>query len=54
MEPLRKLRELLHYGLFVAALLPTLALLLAAGLCLFGGETVTAITLPAVPIYRAS
>lgn len=54
MKWLRKFCEALEYGPFLAALLPTLIVLLAAGLILAGGEGAEPLTMPAVPIYRAS
>lgn len=54
MKWLRKLCELLEYGPFLAALLPTLLVLLAAGLMLADGQGNAPLTTPAVPIYRAS
>lgn len=51
MKRFRGSRELLEYGVFFAALLPTLAVLLAAGICLAGGDGARALTMPAVPIY---
>ena len=50
----RRLRGLLDYGLFIAALVPTLIVLLAAGLCLADGEGAATLMMPAVPIYSAS
>jgi hypothetical protein len=54
MKWLRRFCELLEYGPFLAALLPTLIVLLAAGVILAGGEGAAPLTLPAVPIYSAS
>jgi hypothetical protein len=54
MKLFRKLRGLLEYRLFYAALLPTLIILIAAGVVLAGGEGAAALTTPAIPIYKAS
>jgi hypothetical protein len=54
MEWFRRLCRLLEYGPFLAALLPTLLVLLAAGVILAGGEGDAGVTMPVVPIYRAS
>jgi hypothetical protein len=54
MKWLKRFFELLEYGPFFAALLPTLIVLLAAGLILAGGEGAAPMTMPSVPIYRAS
>jgi hypothetical protein len=54
MKLFRRLSGLLEYGLFYAALVPTLIVLLAAGLVLAGGESAAALTMPTVPIYKAS
>jgi len=54
MKLFRRFRGLLEYGPFLAALLPTLLVLLAAGVILADGEGAAALTTPAVPIYRAS
>ena len=51
MRLIRKLAGLVEYGLFFAALLPTLIILLAAGVVLAGGESAI-LSMPAVPIYR--
>ena len=52
MKLLRKFGELVEYGLFLAALLPTLLILLAAGVVLAGGDSAAVLTMPTVPIYR--
>jgi hypothetical protein len=54
MKWFRRFCELLEYGPFFAALLPTLIILLAAGVILAGGEGAAPMTMPAVPIYKAS
>lgn len=54
MKWLRRFCHLREYGPFFAALLPTLLVLLAAGVILAGGEGDAAVTMPVVPIYRAS
>lgn len=54
MKLFRKLRGLLEYRLFYAALLPTLIILIAAGVVLAGGDGAAALTTPAIPIYKAS
>ena len=46
-------RAILEYAVFFAALIPTMLVLLAAGIC-FTGEGSAAFTLPVVPIYAAS
>ena len=53
MKWLRRFRQLLEYGPFFAALLPTLIVLLAAGVILAGGEG-AAPTMPTFPIFTAS
>ena len=54
MKWLRRFCELLEYGPFFAALLPTLIVLLAAGVILASGEGAAPMTMPTVPIYSAS
>jgi hypothetical protein len=54
MKWVRRFCEVLGDGPFLAALLPTLIVLLAAGVILAGGEGAEPLTTPAVPIYRAS
>jgi hypothetical protein len=54
MKWLRRFCHLREYGPFFAALLPTLLVLLAAGLILADGQGAGALTTPAVPVYRAS
>jgi hypothetical protein len=54
MKWFRRFCRLLEYGPFLAALLPTLLVLLAAGLILADGQGAAPLTTPAVPIYRAS
>jgi hypothetical protein len=49
MKLIRKLRALMDYAPLVAALLPTLILLAAAGVCLADKEAVVALTTRAVP-----
>jgi hypothetical protein len=52
MKLLRKFGELVEYGLFLAALLPTLLVLLAASVVLAGGDSAAVPTMPTIPIYR--
>lgn len=47
-------RGILEYGMFTAALIPTLLVLLAAVTCLTDKEGAPAPTTLALPIYRAS
>ena len=54
MKWLRRFHHLREYGPLFAALLPTLLVLLAAGLIFADGQGAAALTAPAVPIYRAS
>ncbi len=54
MKLFRGSREFLEYLMFFAALLPTLLVLLAAGLSLIDERTAIAVTTPIVPIYRAN
>ena len=54
MELYRRSREFLEYMVFFAALLPTLLILLAAGVSLTDDKTVVALTMPVVPVYRAN
>ena len=54
MKWFRRFCELLEYAPFLAALLPTLLVLLAAGLIVADGQGAAPLTTPAVPIYRAS
>lgn len=54
MKWFRRLCALLEYGPFVAALLPTLLVLLAAALILADGQDAAPLTIPAVPVYSAS
>lgn len=54
MKLFRRSREFLEYLLFFAALLPTLLVLLAAGLSLMDEKAVIALTMPVVPVYRAN
>lgn len=54
MKWLRRLCELLEYGPFFAALLPTLLVLLAAAVILADGQDAAPLTIPAVSVYRAS
>jgi hypothetical protein len=42
------------YGPFVGALVPTLIVLLAAGISLTDRSAVEGVTLPVMPIYRTS
>jgi hypothetical protein len=44
---------MVEYAVFFAALIPTLLVLLAAGICLTDGGN-TAFTMPVLPIYAAS
>ena len=53
MKWFRRFCRLVEYGPFVAALLPTLLVLLAAGVILADGQGAAALT-PAIPIYRSS
>jgi hypothetical protein len=53
MKWFRRFCQFLEYGPFFAALLPTLLVLLAAGLILAEGQGAAALTTPAIPIYRA-
>jgi hypothetical protein len=54
MKWFRKFCRLVEYGPIFAALLPTLLVLLAAGVILADGQGAGALTMPAVPIYSAS
>ncbi len=54
MKLFRRSREFLEYLLFFAALLPTLLVLLAAGVSLTDEKTVIALTMPVVPVYRTN
>ena len=54
MRLIRQSRSIFEYGLFFAALLPTLLVLFAAVICLADTQGVAGLTMPALPIYRAS
>ena len=54
MRLIRGCRTMLEYGLFVAALVPTLLVLLAAVICLRGGDAAPVVTTHSLPIYRTS
>lgn len=54
MRLIRQSRSIVDYGLFFAALLPTLVVLFAAVVCLADTEGVARLTMPALAIYRAS
>ena len=54
MKWLKRFFELLQYGPLFAALLPTLLVLLAAGVILADGRSAAPLTMPTVPIYRTS
>jgi len=54
MKPFRSPRSIKDYGLFLGALVPTLIILLAAGVSLIDRGAAEGITLPVIPIYRAS
>ena len=49
MKLFKRFGQLLEYRLFYAALLPTLIILLAAGVVLAGGEAAAALTMPGAP-----
>jgi hypothetical protein len=46
-----RLRRLLEYGPFFAALVPTLLVLLAAGVILASADGAAPVTMPTVPVY---
>lgn len=54
MKWLERFRRLLDYGPFFAALVPTLLVLLAAGVILASADGGSPVTLPTVPAYAAS
>lgn len=54
MKWLKRFCGLLEYGPFLAALLPTVIVLLAAGVILAAGEGAAPTTMPSVQIYSAS
>jgi hypothetical protein len=54
MKRFKRFSQLFQYGSLVAALIPTLLVLLAAGVILAEGHDAAPLTTPAIPIYRAS
>ena len=54
MKWFERLRRLLEYGPFIAALVPTLLVLLAAGVILVSADGASPVTMPLVPVYTKS
>lgn len=54
MKLFRRSREFVEYLVFFAALLPTLLVLVAAGVSLMDDKAVVAVTMPIVPVHRAN
>lgn len=54
MKWFERLRRLLNYGPFLAALIPTLLVLLAAGVIVASAEGGGPVTMPMVPVYTES